>query len=129
MMTVACSSQDYVVKGFLWDYDFTGYADSSIYFILYQKADPDTNFTVWDTTVVQVKDYDVLEFKPLYNFTHREWYVTAIQHEKTWPDSNWSYESGRSNIVREYFRALPPAGVDSLNGMKAVYIDLGNIQH
>lgn len=119
----SCSAQEYVVKGFQWDYPyFAQYPDNSVYFVLYQKADPDTVFAVFDTTEVNATQYDVLDFTPLYNFTYREWYVTAILHEEAWADSQWSFESAPSNTVRVYFKALPPAPIDSTTGIEAVYV-------
>lgn len=118
----SCSAQETAVKGFAWDYDFADYPDSSIHFILYQKADPDTAFTVWDTTASNAIDYDIIDSRPLYNFTWREWNVTAILHT-----TDWSYESAPSNTLRIYFRALPPAPLDSLNGVQARYINIGDI--
>lgn len=122
LFSICACSQNTVVKGFIWDYDFTPYPDSSIYFIFYQKADSDTAFTVWDTTAVQVLDYDIIDFRPLYNFTWREWNATAIMHT-----TDWSFESAPSNTVRIYFRALPPASIDSIDGLKAEYINIGEI--
>ena len=122
LFSICACSQNTVVKGFEWDYDFTPYPDSSIHFVFYQKADPDTVFTVWDTTAAQVLNYDVIDSRPLYNFTWREWYVTAIMHT-----IDWSFESAHSNTLRIYFRALPPAPLDSVNGLQGEYIDVGEI--
>lgn len=122
IVCASCSAQETVVRGFAWDYDFTGYPDSSVYFILYQKADPDTTFTVWDTTSAQVLFYDVIDSRPLYNFTWREWNVAAIMHT-----TDWSFESVPSNTLRVYFRALPPAPIDSINGLSTRMIDVGDI--
>jgi len=125
-VTIGCT-QNTVIKGFAWDYDFTEYSANSIYFILYQKAETDTGFTVFDTTEVNALSYDTYQMTPLYNFTYRDWFVTAVQHDPSWADSNWSFESQPSNTLHVYFRALPPAPVDSVNGMRAEYIDVGKI--
>ena len=118
----SCTAQETAVKGFEWDYDFADYPDSSIHFILYQKADPDTAFTVFDTTGANQLDYDTIDMTPLYNFTWREWNVTAILHT-----TDWSFQSAPSNTVRVYFRTLPPAPIDSINGARATYINVGDI--
>jgi len=127
-MVMSSSSQNLVPRAVEYDYPhLADYADSSIYFILYQKADPDTVFSAIDTSEVQSLEMDLVKKTWLYDFTWREFYVTAIQHEQSWPDSNWSFESNPSNVVREYFRALPPAGLDTTNGIAIKRINVGEI--
>jgi hypothetical protein len=121
----SCTAQT-SVRGFAWEYDFSQYEDNSIYFILYQKVDTDTSFNVWDTTAVNALHYDVIGFGPLYNFTWREWCVTAIQHKDSWDPDMWSFESARSDTLRVYFRALPPAPIGG-GEIHAEYIDVGKI--
>jgi hypothetical protein len=121
----SCTAQ--VPRVLAWDYDFTQYADSSIYFVLYQKIDTDTGFTVFDTTGAQVLEYELLQYRPLYNFSWRSWRATAVQHDPAWHDTLWSYESLPSNTVRVFFKALPPAPIDSIDGLNYETIKVGDI--
>ena len=120
----SCSAQDYVVKGFAWDYDFTAYSDSSIYFILYQQLDGDTTWNVVDTSSVQALSIDIIHMTPFYDFQYRNWMATAVQHEGTWDVINWSFESPPSNTVRTYLKALPPAPIDTTAGFRYVQIKI-----
>jgi hypothetical protein len=124
----SCSGQNLVPRSVVWEYpNLTDYPDSSIHFIVYMRAEPDTTFTVLDTTAAEAMDMDLLSKTWLYNFTWRTFYVTAIMHQEIWPDSNWTYESKPSNSVGEYFRALPPIPIDTVDGLQFRKINAGEV--
>ena len=121
----SCQAQEYVARGVTWEYDFTPYEWGAVHFIIYAKIDADTSFAALDTTASGALEYDLLDKPWLYNFKWRSLNATAILYDALADD--WSYESPPSNTVREYFRTLPPAPIDTIDGLKVEYIDLGKI--
>jgi hypothetical protein len=123
----SCAAQEYVARDLVWDYDhFALYPDSAIHFIVYMKIDADTAFSALDTTGASALEYHLLDKPWLYTFQWRSFFVTAILYDALADD--YSYESGRSNIVREYFRTLPPLAPDSTAGLVFRKIELGKVQ-
>lgn len=117
LLVSIASCQNYAWRALAWDYDFSSYPDSTIHFIVYHKAETDTGFYAYDTTGANALEWNLLQFRPFYNFTWRSFYATAIQYNgpdiDNPIDSLFSFESGPSDTVRAYFRALPPGSIGS----------------
>ena len=115
ILSIISCAQKFAPKALVWEYDFTPYPDSTIYFIMYTKAENiDTGFYAIDTTEVEALRWDLISQTALYNFTWRNFYATAIQSGFAPGDTitvYWSYESVPSDTVREFFRTLPPAAI------------------
>ena len=124
-MCNSCQAQVYVAKAVAWDYDFAPYEWKAVHFIIYAKVDADTSFAVLDTTAGGVLEYDLLNKPWLYNFKWRSFNATAILYDGLADD--WSYESKPSNTAREYFRTLPPAPIDTVDGLRVKMIELGKV--
>lgn len=128
LFVVSACAQNFAPRHLVWEYPyFQDYPDSSIHFIVYSRIPADSTYTVLDTTGAEVLSYDLFGVPELYDFRTHSFIVTAILHEPAWPDTQWSYESDPSNEISEYFKALPPQGIDSLAGLEFQYIDLGEV--
>ena len=112
ILAAVASCQNYAYRALVWDYDYTPWPDSTIHIIIYHKAEMDTGFYAYDTTGANALEWNLLDYRPFYNFTWRQFYATAIQYggpDFDSPiDSLFSFESRPSDTVRAYFRALPP---------------------
>ena len=117
VMAMAASCQNLAYRALAWDYDFSQYPDSTIHIIVYHKAQTDTGFCAYDTTGANALEWNLLDHRSFYNFTWREFYLTAIQYngpEFGSPvDSLFSFESPPSDTIRAYFKALPPVAIKS----------------
>ena len=121
----SCNAQNLAPQALEWDYNYVAWPESTIYIIIYSKTDADTSFAVLDTTGPNALEWSLIDNPHFYDFTWRTFYATAIKHYPEWADSLWSYESPPSNQVREYFKTLPPDGID--DNLSFRMIDLGTI--
>lgn len=116
MLAAVASCQNYAFRALAWEYDFTPYPDSTIHIIVYHKAQTDTGFYAYDTTGASAVEWNLLDHRPFYNFTWRQFYLTAIQYNgpdfKSPVDSLFSFESRPSDTIRAYFKALPPGAIN-----------------